>query len=70
MYCERAGLLQGVLNESYQLYRFGHNLVSVFNSILVWLNITIIKFSKLQNSKELLFIVNYMFNGYALNKKF
>lgn len=29
MYSQRAGLLQAVLNESYQLYRFGHNLVSV-----------------------------------------
>lgn len=27
MYSHRAGLLQAVLNESYQLYRFGHNLV-------------------------------------------
>ncbi|VDN33433.1 unnamed protein product [Gongylonema pulchrum] len=27
MYTERPGLLQGVLNESYQLYRFNHNLV-------------------------------------------
>lgn len=27
MYSQRAGLLQAVLNESYQLYRFGHNLV-------------------------------------------
>ncbi|CAG9540554.1 unnamed protein product [Cercopithifilaria johnstoni] len=26
MYSQRAGLLQAVLNESYQLYRFGHNL--------------------------------------------
>ncbi|VDN05923.1 unnamed protein product [Thelazia callipaeda] len=26
MYSERAGLLQAVLNETYQLYRFGHNL--------------------------------------------
>lgn len=29
MYSDRAGLLQAVLNESYQLYRFGHNLVSL-----------------------------------------
>ncbi|VDO40534.1 unnamed protein product [Onchocerca flexuosa] len=27
MYSQRAGLLQAVLNESYQLYRFGHNLI-------------------------------------------